>query len=129
MYKFSENSEAKLQTCHADLQKILRQVIKLTDFIVLEGTRGEEAQNLAYAAGKSRLKFPQSKHNRSPSMAVDIAPYPIDWNNSARFAYLAGMIIATASALNIKLRWGGDWDKDGEIANNNFNDLAHFELT
>lgn len=128
MYKFSIKSEARLQTCHVDLQKVLRDVIARTNFTILEGERGEVEQNAAYVAGKSKLRFPQSKHNKSPSLAVDIAPYPVDWKNSARFAYLAGQVLATAEHMQIKLRWGGDWNKNGEMKDNNFNDLVHFEL-
>jgi hypothetical protein len=92
MYKFSEKSEQKLQTCHADLQAVLRAAIQLTNFTILDGARDEVAQNAAFAAGKSKLKYPHSKHNHVPSLAVDIAPFPVDWKNRERFAFLAGVI-------------------------------------
>ena len=128
MYKFSDASERKLQACHPDLQAVLRKAIALTNFTILESSRDESSQNAALAAGKSKLKYPQSKHNHSPSLAVDIAPYPVDWKNRERFSFLAGVILATAASMNINLRWGGDWDKNGEIAENKFDDLPHFEL-
>lgn len=128
MYKFGKSSEQKLQTCHVDLQAVLHRAIACVDFTILEGTRDEATQNAAYATGKSKLKFPQSKHNHSPSLAVDIAPYPIDWKNRERFSYLAGIVIATANEMDIALRWGGDWDKDGDLTDNHFDDLVHFEL-
>lgn len=129
MYKFSKESEQKLATCHPKLQQLLRAVIEQVDFTILDGHRGQAEQNAAFAAGRSKLKFPQSKHNKVPSMAVDIAPYPIDWKNSARFAYLAGVVLATARAMKIDVRWGGDWNKNGELGDNKFNDLPHFELS
>ena len=128
MYKFSEKSEQKLQTCHADLQAVMRKAITLTNFIVIDGARDEAAQNAAFTAGKSKLKYPQSKHNQLPSLAVDIAPFPLDWNNRERFVFLAGVVIATAAQMGIALRWGGDWNKNGEISDNKFDDLVHFEL-
>lgn len=128
MYKFSNSSEKKLATCHPRLQELMKRVILFSDFTILEGERDRQAQNAAFEAGMSKLKFPQSKHNSSPSNAVDIAPFPIDWKNRERFAFLAGLVLATAKEMDIPLRWGGDWDKDGELKDNNFDDLVHFEL-
>jgi len=128
MYNFSEQSEKKLQTCHADLQAVVREAIKLTNLTVMEGTRDEATQNAAFAAGKSKLKYPDGKHNSLPAKAIDIAPYPVDWTNRERFTFLAGIMLATAAAMKIDLRWGGDWNKNGEIGDNKFDDLVHFEL-
>ena len=30
--------------------------------------------------------------------------------------------------LGVRLRWGGDWDSDLEVDDNDFDDLPHFEL-
>jgi hypothetical protein len=128
MYQFSKQSEQRLQTCHADLQKVLHGAIKLINFTIIEAERNEPAQNAAFAAGKSKLKYPHSKHNHRPSLAVDIAPFPLDWNNRERFALLAGVMLATAASLGIRLRWGGDWNANGEMSDNKFDDLPHFEL-
>ena len=61
-------------------------------------------------------------------MAVDIAPYEIDWENAKRFYLLAGMMFQAANDLGIKIRWGGDWDMDWDHADQRFIDLPHFEL-
>ena len=61
-------------------------------------------------------------------MAVDVAPYPIDWTNEKRFTLFAGIAIGIALGMGFVLRWGGDWDGDGNPRNNKFNDLVHFEL-
>ena len=43
--------------------------------------------------------------------------------------YLAGLIMALAAVNRVHLRWGGDWDEDGEpITDQTFNDLVHFEI-
>jgi len=36
--------------------------------------------------------------------------------------------MGVASQMGIKIRWGGDWDSDGSVCDNKFNDLVHFEL-
>ncbi len=54
-------------------------------------------------------------------MAVDVIPYPIDWENITRFYRFGGFVKAIAVMLGIPLIWGGDWQK--------FKDLPHFELT
>jgi peptidoglycan L-alanyl-D-glutamate endopeptidase CwlK len=128
-------SNGQLDTCHPKLQKLIRETVKrLTrhskfDFTVLCGHRGRAAQEQAYAEKKSTKEWPDSLHNRLPSPAVDIAPYPIDWNDTARFARLAGYIQAVADELDIQIRWGGDWDGDTRTNDEKFVDMPHFELT
>jgi hypothetical protein len=75
-----------------------------------------------------RVQWPDSKHNQSPSMAVDVAPYPIDWADRERFNYFAGYVMGVASQHGIALRWGGDWNRDWKVRDNNFDDLPHYEL-
>ena len=57
-------------------------------------------------------------------------PYhPIDWNDRERFTYMGGMIRGIALKLGYPIRWGGDWDSDGDLKDNSFDDLVHIELT
>ena len=107
---------------------ICNETIKIMDFSVTCGHRDEVEQQRLFREGKSKLQYPKSKHNRMPSMAVDIAPYPIDWNDKERFILLAGIMIGVAHEHNIKLRWGGDWNGDFDMKDQTFNDLAHFEI-
>lgn len=109
MPKFSKSSLEKLETCDERLQRLMKEAIKYYDFSVLCGHRGKEEQNRVYEKGNSSLKWPYSKHNKKPSLAVDIAPYPIDWHNIDRFYELAGVVKTCAEQLNLKVRWGGDW--------------------
>lgn len=120
-FKFSKKSIEKLLTCHPDLVMIINYALKTSplDFSVLCGHRGEKEQNRAYIDGNSKLKYPLSNHNKNPSNAVDIAPYPIDWNNIERFEILGRHVKNVANKLNIEIEWGGDW---------NFKDYPHFEL-
>ena len=128
MPSLGTTSLKRLSTCDTRLQNILKEAIKIIDFTVLYGHRTEEEQNDAFAKGNSQLKYPNSSHNISPSKAVDIAPYPIDWNDRERFIYLAGIVLGLAKASNVNLVWGGDWDMDGNIKEHKFQDLVHFEI-
>jgi hypothetical protein len=38
------------------------------------------------------------------------------------------MLRGIAHEMGVKIRWGGDWDSDGEIKDNSFDDLVHVEL-
>ena len=80
-----------------------------------------------------------SKHNYNPSFAVDMHIYvlgkPSLTYDIAHLSLVAGVIIAAAAFLyeagtiTHKLRWGGNWDKDGEILfDQEFDDLPHLEL-
>tara|TARA_R100001594_G_scaffold65404_3_gene99598 strand:- start:1035 stop:1424 length:390 start_codon:yes stop_codon:yes gene_type:complete len=128
MAKFGKSSRKRLKTCDEKLQLLFNEVIKVFDCSILVGHRGEEDQNKAYAEGNSQLRWPKGKHNKKPSIAVDVAPYPIDWEDRERFSYFAGFVKGVAWRLNIPIRWGGDWDGDNDLSDNNFDDLVHFEL-
>ena len=128
MNSFSSTSQKRLGELDLRLQTVLNEAIKLRDFSIIEGYRGEDRQNRMYREGKSKLKWPHSKHNTTPSRAVDIAPYPIDWGDLDEFRYLAGLVVGIGHALNVPLKWGGDWDQDGVLSNNRFNDLPHIEI-
>lgn len=116
----SPKSAAKLATCHPQLQEIVNKLDAHFPIQVLCGERGEAEQNEAYLAGRSRAKFGESPHNLSPSMAVDLAPLPIDWNNTKRFEEMAVMLKQIADHSSVALVWGGDFKS--------FKDMPHFEL-
>ncbi len=128
MYKFGEASQERLNTCHPKIVEILEEAIEVVDFSVLCGTRSKAEQDDLFHKGMSKVQFPNSKHNSRPSLAVDVAPYPIDWNNTERFTHLIGIIRGIAKVKGIEIRCGIDWDKDGDITDHNFMDYPHFEL-
>lgn len=127
MPKFGKESTAKLATCHPNLIIILNEAIKYVDFTVLEGHRGKELQNLYFSQGKSKLRWPHGEHNSTPSNAVDVAPWPIDWADVRRFIRLLSFIQGIGFGLGIPIRIGGDWNSDF-IFNENFHDWPHIEL-
>lgn len=127
-FSFGKSSLKNISECHLDLQKVLHTAIEIIDFSVIQGERNEEDQNKAYDKGLSKLRYPQSKHNHSPSLAVDIVPYPIDWNDRERFCLLAGIIKGMAHTLGVNIRWGGDFNGNNIMSDDTFSDLPHFEL-
>jgi len=107
---------------------VFNEVIKTFDCSILQGFRPQHLQDAAFRAGRSKLKWPQSMHNRMPSMAVDVAPYPIDWDDHSRFYFFSGYVLGIAQILGVGLMWGGDWDSDTQVMDQSFFDLPHFEL-
>ena len=80
------------------------------------------------AAGSSQLRWPKSRHNTTPSLAVDVAPYisgAISWDWE-HYHPLARHIKATWARLRAEgdvageLEWGGDWRR--------FKDGPHWQL-
>lgn len=140
-YKFSRTSLKRLETCHEDLEKILKVAVSVSDidFGIAEGHRTIEKQQEYFNEGKSKIDGinKKGKHNYSPSLAADIYPYfdnGAKWDNE-HLSYLAGLIHGVSEmlyedgAINHKIRWGGNWDMDGIILlDQSFDDRPHFEL-
>lgn len=138
-YSFSNKSLSELRTCEHGIIVTMSRVIKHVDCTILQGYRGEGEQNRMFMEGRSELRYPMSKHNKTPSRAIDVIPYPVIWPDKKkrpdtfvadmnRFARFAGFVQATAISLGYELRWGGDWDRDWDLTDNIFNDFPHFEL-
>lgn len=138
MPRFSQSSLARLATCHPALRELFESVIEEYDHTVLEGHRDQAAQDAAFARGASKLRWPHGKHNASPSRAVDVAPYPVDFGDRGtpeerrraieRFYRFAHYVRGVAHGKGIAIRWGGDWDGDWNFDEERFRDLVHFEL-
>ena len=128
MPSFGITSQRRLVTCHPNLRLLCDEVIKDIDIAVICGHRSKEEQDRAYELGRSTVKWPNSKHNSMPSMAVDIGPYPINWDNLYQWRMFGGYVLWKAECLGINIRWGGDWDRDGDMWDHRFIDMPHFEL-
>ena len=147
---YSKNSQAAFDSCHPKLQQILLYIKDVLgiDHSVLEGHRPEERQNALFYATPpaTHVKWPDSKHNATPSNAVDVVPYVryknryggIHWHDKdpkikelyyremVRFATIFQMVAKLK--FGVEVRWGGDWDKDWSVMDNKFNDYPHQEL-
>lgn len=135
MPKFSQSSFSKLTTCHADLQALFYEVIKYYDCTILEGYRNQADQEAAFVKGNTKLHYPNGKHNHNPSMAVDVTPYPIDFNNDKLGLWFGGYVLGIAQKLKDEgkmthsIRWGGAWNGLGDLNKPGMlEDLVHFEL-
>lgn len=130
MPRFSRGSMQRLKTCHEDLQLLFLTVVRNYDCTITDGHRDKATQDKYFKQGLSKLKYPESKHNKKPSMAVDVAPFvsgKLSFDHKQCYNF-AGFVMATALTLGIKVRWGGDWDQDRDVKDQTFNDLVHFEL-
>ena len=124
MFRFGKKSKERLKGVDARLVSVLNELIKIMDVTIIEGVRSSERQEELLKQGVSKVKY--SKHMEGK--AVDLAPYPIDWDDLERFYYMGGMIRGIGKELGINVRWGGDWDSDGNIRDQSFNDLVHVEI-
>ncbi|MCM0018912.1 MAG: M15 family metallopeptidase [Tagaea sp.] len=123
-------ARARLDTCHPDIIRVVVAVANTFLIQVITGTRSREEQAAVFAAGRSRAQWPNSYHNQTPSLAVDLAPMvadparpgrlTIDWNDLAGFQELADAMKHHAAAFGVPLEWGGDWKS--------FKDRPHFQL-
>ena len=149
-YFLSSSSKARLSTCHPDLQLIIEEAIKWSpiDFGVSHGYRSPEEQNELYKKGRTEpgqiVTYldgynKKSKHNESPSQAVDIYCSPSEiMYDPEHLCAVGGVIMATAARLyeegkiNSRLVWGNDWNKNGILikkdGSERFVDIPHFQI-
>ena len=128
MPRYSNKSKERLASCDERLQDVFNEVIKYVDCSILEGHRSKERQNKLYDENRTKVKYPNGRHNSSPSKAVDVTPYPVDWEDRERQTLFAGFVLGLARNMGIRLRWGGDWDMDFQVMDNCFDDFPHFEV-
>lgn len=112
MPKLSRRSTSHLLTCDDRLVRIAEQAIEVVDFTILCGHRTAASQEAAFRAGRSQVRWPDSLHNKKPSLAMDFAPWPIDWHDRPRFGVVWGVLRTFAHLDGVKLKWGGDWGWD-----------------
>ena len=103
-YRFGRKSRERLKGVDTRLVNVLNELIKIMDVTIIEGLRSAERQEELLQKGATKVKY--SKHMEGK--AVDLAPYPIDWENRDGFHYMGGMIRGIAKQLNVPVRWGGD---------------------
>lgn len=132
--KFTLHELERLATLELSLQQIMIEVNHIMAIYIVCGHRNKEEQDKAVQGGFSKVPWPEGKHNKLPSRAVDSAPMidgKIPWNEKdtvRHFAYMAGIIRAVAHSLGIKIRQGVDFNMNGNIADDKFSDMPHTEL-
>lgn len=138
MPKFGKRSQDNLSTAHEKLQTLFNAVIEEFDCTVICGYRSTEEQFELFKKGRERINgwwtivdkskvvtnidgnTKKSNHNYKPSRAVDVVPYPLDWNDTKSFIAMAEVVRRKAKELNIDIKWGGDFTS--------LKDYPHFEL-
>lgn len=141
MPEFGKVSSERLRDAHPGLWRLFRDVVKRFDCQILETLRTTERQQSLYAQGRTtpgaivtqkdgvnRRSSHQARPGESFSRAVDVLPYPVNWHDTDRMHYFAGYVKRVAEELGIRVRWGGDWDGDTEVGDENFKDLPHWEI-
>ena len=141
-YKLSERSLNSLKGVNPNLVKVVERAIELTeqDFLVLEGVRSKEQCYINYGKGRTVAQCSAKgvpTNYAQPSLskvtwlnnplaskhvtgnAVDLVPYPINWNTISKFTTISKAMKQAAKELGVDLEWGGDWTKK---------DYPHFEL-
>lgn len=130
MSSFGEESSRNLEGVDPRLVNVCATAIKIMDFKVLDGLRTVEEQKINVARGKSWTM--NSKHLPDPktgySRAVDLAPWPVSWEDKEMFCVLAGVMRTVAFGQGIKLRWGGDWNQNDSTRDEKNRDYGHFEI-
>jgi len=130
MYQFSQSSKTRLYTAHPELIEVFEIAILVSpiDFGIACGMRNRENQEAAFKTGVSQVNWPDSKHNRTPSDAVDFfeSVGNDSYNDVALIHFVAGLIMGIANSKGYKFRWGGAWN--GTLnKENQFNDIVHIE--
>jgi peptidoglycan L-alanyl-D-glutamate endopeptidase CwlK len=117
-YKLGTRSLQSLSGVHPDMVAVVKRAIEITeqDFTVIEGIRNVNRQRSLLKAGKSTTM--NSRH--ITGHAVDMVPWPVDWNDLERFEVVSEAMKAAAEELEVSIVWGGDWKS--------FYDGPHFEL-
>ena len=128
-FKFSKRSQANLDTCHPHLQRLMYVLINFVDFTVIEGVRTVEKQREYVEKGVSKTMNSMHLPDKDGwSRAVDLAPFPIDWNDTGRFYMFVGFVRGIAIMHSIPIRCGADWNMNFQIKDQTFHDLPHYEL-
>lgn len=140
-FSLGATSRARLKGVHPQLVRVVELAIERSrvDFTVLEGVRTPQRQAELYAQGRTKpgkivtwtLKSNHFVRADGFGHAVDLAPWPIDWEGPARFPKfdaIAEAMFDAARELGVKIRWGADWDQDGKPRERGESDSPHFEL-
>jgi peptidoglycan L-alanyl-D-glutamate endopeptidase CwlK len=132
MRTWSNRSKKVYDTLDPRLQVLVTRLRdEVADISLTSGYRTPDEQNELFEIGASTVRWPDSKHNKIPSKAVDLQPFPYPkyepklWG---ALGYLAGRAHAIAQEEGFSIRWGGDWNRNGDLTDQKFDDLFHLEL-
>jgi peptidoglycan L-alanyl-D-glutamate endopeptidase CwlK len=143
-------SLSRLEGVHPNLVRVVKRAALIAtpaqDFMVIQGLRTREEMCVNYGKGRTAAQciakgvpasYAQPKaakvtwlnnpfasnHGKKVDgwgHAVDLGPYPLDWNDAAGFKALAALMFAAAQQEAVSITWGGSWQTSP--------DLPHYEL-
>jgi len=123
-YKFGKRSLRNMSGIDNRLRRVLFTALEfgVIDFTVICGVRSQAEQDRLYAQGRTEpgpiVTWTRNSRHITGE-AVDIVPYPVDWENELNFAMLAGVVKSAAAVEKVDIEWGYDlWEKD----------MPHFQL-
>ena len=148
MADFTIKSREQLVTLDEDLIRVLtlaKAWCGLVDFQISQGARTIEQQRKYFQEGKSKVNpdsyatpaqlYAAAKHITGPGMpysrAADLFVPGQEGGayDKNALCYVAGLIRGAAMSLGVRVRWGGDFDRDGKLLEKGtFQDLPHIEL-
>lgn len=139
-FTFSQRSIDSLKGVHPNLVRVVTRALALStvDFRIIEGVRTPTRQRQLYAQGRTKpgpkvtwtLNSNHFVNKRTGfGHAIDILPAPYDWKDLNNFNAVANAMFQAADELKINIRWGADWDNDGNPRERGETDSPHFELT
>ncbi len=127
----------RLKGVEPGLVRVVKRAALLStqDFMVLEGVRTPERQRELYAQGRTTpgdivtwtLTSNHFKQADGFGHAVDLVPYPVDWNDPAKFDAIYRAMMSAAAIEGVPIRSGMDWDRDGKLREAKEHDSPHFE--
>lgn len=136
---FGDRSKGNLSGVHPLLVEIATDALEngAQDFTVICGYRDKAGQEAAQRAGTTKVAYPNSAHNQTKdgkprSIAIDVIPYPFtNWKDPAMlrgWKAIADAMMTAATKRGVMLRWGGDFNRDGDKTTKDAWDKPHFEL-
>ena len=132
-FVLGKTSLARLKGVDECLVKVVKRAIEISeiDFTVMEGVRTLDRQRELYAQGRTapgKIVTWTMKSRHIEGKAVDLVPYPLDWNDIEKFNKIKDAMFQAAREQDVNLRWGADWDGDGKYREKGEYDSPHFEL-
>ena len=124
-YAFGATSQERMEGVHPLLIDCAERALSYgtLDLTVLPygGLRTLKDQKMLVNKGASQtLNSLHRKQGTGYGHAIDLAPYPVDWDDISRFHLMGALMFRAANEIDAPIEWGGFWKS--------FFDYPHFQL-